>query len=98
MAKDLKYIEAQKRIERQKEADKVNHPSHYQKDGKECIEVMLELYGIQAVINFCELNAFKYKWRAGMKAGESAEVDLKKAQWYADYKENLINNTIKKHE
>lgn len=98
MAKDLKHIEAQKRIERQKEADKVNHPSHYQKDGKECIEVMLELYGIQAVINFCELNAFKYKWRAGLKTGESAEVDLKKAQWYADYRENLINNTIKKYE
>ena len=98
MAKDLKYIEALKRIERQKEADKVNHPSHYQKDGKECIEVMLELYGIQAVINFCELNAFKYKWRAGLKTGESTEVDLKKAQWYADYRENLINNTIKKYE
>lgn len=98
MAKDLKHIEAQKRIERLKTADKVNHPSHYQKDGKECIEVMLELYGIQAVINFCELNAFKYKWRAGLKTGESAEVDLKKAQWYADYRENLINNTIKKYE
>lgn len=98
MAKDLKYIKAQKRIERQKEADKVNHPSHYQKDGKECIDVMLELYGIQAVINFCELNAFKYKWRAGLKTGESAEVDLKKAQWYADYRENLINNTIKNYE
>lgn len=98
MAKDLKHIEAQKRIERLKIADKVNHPSHYQKDGKECIEVMLELYGIQAVINFCELNAFKYKWRAGLKTGESAEVDLKKAQWYADYRENLINNTIKKYE
>ena len=59
---------------------------------------MLELYGIQAVINFCELNAFKYKWRAGLKTGESAEVDLKKAQWYADYRENLINNTIKNYE
>lgn len=98
MAKDLNYIKAQKKLSNQKEIDKVNHPSHYQKDGKECIEVMLELYGIQAVINFCELNAFKYKWRAGLKTGESAEVDLKKAQWYADYRENLINNTIKKYE
>lgn len=98
MGKDLNYIKAQKKLNNQKEADKVNHPSHYQKDGKECIEVMLELYGIQAVINFCELNAFKYKWRAGLKTGESAEVDLKKAQWYADYRENLINNTIKNYE
>lgn len=98
MAKDLNYLKAQKKLSNQKEIDKVNHPSHYQKDGKECIEVMLELYGIQAVINFCELNAFKYKWRAGLKTGESAEVDLKKAQWYADYRENLINNTIKNYE
>lgn len=98
MGKDLNYIKAQKKLSNQKEIDKVNHPSHYQKDGKECIEVMLELYGIQAVINFCELNAFKYKWRAGLKTGESAEVDLKKAQWYADYRENLINNTIKNYE
>lgn len=98
MAKDLNYIETKKRLERQQEVDKVNHPSHYQKDGKECIDVMLEVYGIQAVIHFCECNAFKYRWRAGMKEGESAEVDLKKAQWYEDYRENLINNTIKRYE
>ena len=59
---------------------------------------MLELYGIQAVIHFCECNAFKYRWRAGMKDGESVEVDLKKAEWYENYRENLINNTIKKYE
>lgn len=98
MARNLECIKQKEKLERQKEVEKVNHPSHYQKDGKECIEVMLELYGIQAVINFCELNAFKYRWRAGLKTGESAEVDLKKAQWYADYRENLINNTIKNYE
>lgn len=98
MARGLNYIETKKKLERQKEAEKVNHPSHYQKDGKECIEVMLELYGIQAVIHFCECNAFKYRWRAGLKNGESAKVDLKKAKWYEDYRENLINNTIKKYE
>lgn len=98
MARDLNYIETKKKLERIKEAEKVNHPSHYQKDGKECIDVMLELYGIQAVIHFCECNAFKYRWRAGMKDGESTEVDLKKAKWYEDYRENLINNTIKKYE
>lgn len=98
MARSLDFIKQKKKLESQQEMDKVNHPSHYQKDGKECIDVMLELYGIQAVIHFCECNAFKYRWRAGLKTGESAEVDLKKAQWYADYRENLINNTIKKYE
>ena len=33
-----------------------------------------------------------------MKEGESAEVDLNKAKWYEDYRENLINNTIKIYE
>lgn len=95
MARDLNFIRKKKQLENQ---DKVNHPSHYQKGGKECIDVMLELYGIQAVIHFCECNAFKYRWRAGLKTGESTEVDLKKAKWYEDYRENLINNTIKKYE
>lgn len=98
MARNLEHIKQKEKLERQNELDKVNHPSHYQKDGKECIDVMLELYGIQAVIHFCECNAFKYRWRAGIKAGESAEVDLKKAKWYENYRENLINNTIKKYE
>ena len=98
MARDLNFIKKRKQLESAENTEKVNHPSHYQKDGKECIDVMLEVYGIQAVIHFCECNAFKYRWRAGMKEGESAEVDLKKAQWYEDYRENLINNTIKKYE
>lgn len=98
MARDLKFIKQRKKLEGQQEVDKINHPSHYQKGGKECIDVMLEVHGIQTVIAFCTGNAFKYRWRAGMKKGESAEVDLKKAKWYEDYRENLINNTIKKYE
>lgn len=99
MAKDLNYIKAQKRLDIQKtNADKVNHPSHYQKGGKECIQVMLETFGIQAVINFCELNAFKYEWRAGMKQGESTSDDLNKAEWYRNYKDNLIKKIIKNNE
>lgn len=98
MARNLEHIKQKEKLERQNGADKVNHPSHYQKDGKECIEVMLEVYGIQAVINFCELNAFKYRWRAGLKTGESAEDDLNKANWYTNYKETLITNTIRNNE
>lgn len=30
------------RIKTHKQVDKVNHPPHYQKNGKECIEVMEE--------------------------------------------------------
>ena len=65
--------------------EQVNHPSHYQKNGKECIEVMEEQFGPKAVYWFCFLNSFKYKWRAGFKDGNSYKQDLAKAKWYTDY-------------
>lgn len=60
--------------------DNVNHPEHYTGNGIECIDAMLSAYGIQAVIEFCRCNAFKYQWRAGKKG--SAAEDIAKAQWY----------------
>jgi hypothetical protein len=38
-----------------------------------------------AVIAFCVLSSFKYKWRAGLKPGESGERDLSKARFYDAY-------------
>lgn len=64
--------------------DNINHPSHYQ--GKhECIEVMRAMFGDEAVKGFCRCNAYKYRFRAGKKDGQSADQDLKKAEWYEDY-------------
>ena len=61
----------------------VEHPSHYQTDGGlECIEVMREVFGEDAVRTFARLNAFKYLWRAGKKDGQSTEKDLAKAAYY----------------
>lgn len=61
----------------------VDHPSHYQQEGrKECIVEMEEKFGVKAVYWFCKLNAYKYRYRAGNKAGNSAEQDEAKAQWY----------------
>lgn len=63
-------------------ADNVNHPSHY--NGKyECIEVMRDVYGDEAVKQFCLLNAFKYLWRCDKK-GRFME-DVKKADYYLGY-------------
>lgn len=69
--------------------EQVDHPSHYQKGGRECIDVMIEKFGVDAVIAFCECNQFKYEWRAGMKDGNSAEQDLAKAEWYKKKAEEL---------
>jgi hypothetical protein len=63
--------------------EEVNHPSHYA--GKfECIDVMEDIYGKQAVIDFCLCNAFKYLWRSKQKH-ETPMTDLKKAMFYIDW-------------
>lgn len=60
----------------------VNHPSHYNHGNYECIDVMVENFGKEAVQHFCLLNAFKYVWRTNYKNGVE---DVKKAQFYLDY-------------
>lgn len=60
-------------------SDNVNHPSHYETGKFECIDVMLETQGKEAVKDFCVCNAFKYLYRYGNKNGLE---DIKKAIWY----------------
>ena len=61
------------------EPDNVNHPSHYETGKFECIDVMTETPGRDAVYEFCVCNAFKYLYRHRRK--NNAE-DIKKAIWY----------------
>lgn len=79
--------------------DNVNHPSHYEVGKYQCIDVMEEIFGKEAVDNFCLLNSFKYIWRAQRKNGLE---DLQKAQWYLnrlimnkENNERNINNEAK---
>lgn len=58
----------------------VNHPSHYKNNKYECIDVMLDIFGKNKTAAFCELNAFKYLWRANNKGTDIQ--DKKKAEWY----------------
>ena len=60
-------------------ADNVNHPSHYETGKFQCIDVMLETQGKEAVKDFCICNAFKYIYRHSKKNGLE---DVKKAVWY----------------
>lgn len=64
----------------------VNHPSHYNRENAiECIEEMELVFGIDAVMTFCLLNAWKYRYRAADKNGSN---DLEKSDWYINkYKE-----------
>lgn len=72
-------------IEKAKE-DVVNHPKHYNREGgMECIDEMLLIFGKSAVMAYCLLNAWKYRYRASSKNGEE---DLHKSDWYIKkYKE-----------
>jgi len=70
-------------------SEQVNHPSHYAMEGGlECIDVMRMNFGMEAVCNFCLLNAFKYISRCSKKH-ETPLQDIKKARWYLDY---IISN------
>jgi hypothetical protein len=64
--------------------DNVSHPAHYQGE-YECIDLMREIYGDEAVRHFCICNAYKYRFRAGAKQGETAQSDIAKAEWYEAY-------------
>jgi hypothetical protein len=58
----------------------INHPEHYNIPGrKECIDEMIEKFGVEKVRAFCKLNAYKYRYRHELKNGNE---DLDKAKWY----------------
>lgn len=68
------------------ERSDVFKPSHYVKDGGiECIDVMTMLFGEDRVKEWAEITAFKYQWRQGSKAGNSATKDKMKSIWYTRY-------------
>lgn len=70
------------------EPDPVNHPAHYTYGKHECIEEMEIMFGREAVISYCRLAAYKYKYRAGHK--DDAQLDYQKADWYLDKAAELM--------
>lgn len=69
--------------------DAVNHPDHYKIGDIECIDVMLATQGVDAVINFCICNSFKYIYRHVNKNGLE---DIRKAKWYLDKALELVDS------
>ena len=60
--------------------DALSKEPHYNHQPIEVIDMMLSIYGKEAVIHFCLLNSFKYRMRAGHK--DDAVKDIEKAVWY----------------
>lgn len=71
--------EKDKKLISDKNNEEINHPDRYAGSKYECIDVMQDVFGIDAVKHFCILNAFKYIWRNEKKNGIE---DIKKAIWY----------------
>jgi hypothetical protein len=68
--------------------DLVNHPSHYTQGGMETIEEMELIFGVEAVMDYCLLNAWKYRARAPYKG--NPEQDMDKANWYLNKYKELV--------
>lgn len=58
------------------------NPQHYQVFSIEVIDMMVSIWGKEAVSKHCEMCAFKYRMRAGGKPDQPIERDLEKAKWY----------------
>lgn len=71
------------------DANAVNHPSHYNNYSVKVLEMMRRIWGDEKVATFCELNAFKYRMRMGLKEGNPIEQDLAKEKFYLDYMKKL---------
>ena len=56
-------------------------PVHYTQGPVHCIDAMMSAFGRDAVIVFCQLNAFKYVWRCTTHADGNV-ANLQKAVWY----------------
>ena len=74
----------------------VHSPSHYNNYDVEVIDMMIKIWGAEAVKIFCKLNAFKYRMRVGLKKHslEAIQEDLNKESWYLHKLKELDNSNL----
>jgi len=69
--------------------EQVNHPTHYNQYPIEVIDMMIKIWGKEKTIDFCIMNAFKYRMRFFLKGDDTAKEDYNKEQWYLNKAEEL---------
>lgn len=62
--------------------DVVREPQHYKHGTFEVIDEMIIVFGVEATIQFCRMNAWKYRARAPFKG--KMEQDMDKANRYLE--------------
>jgi len=55
---------------------------HYSENRLQSIVKFERIYGTEAVMLYCEINADKYRDRLGKKSGQSLDQELMKINWY----------------
>lgn len=69
----------------------MHNTEHYRKQGhKECIDEMIDNFGLYNTIIFCRINAYKYKYRIGLKANNDTKTELEKIAWYENKEKELL--------
>lgn len=71
------------------DTDMVNEPPHYMQHAMECIDEMVQVFGVEAVKSYCRCAAWKYRYRAPYKG--KLEEDNNKADWYLKKLASLNN-------
>ena len=75
-------------------SNNVDHPSHYNNGGIECIDAIESATeGLTGIEAFCTGNAIKYLWRWKHKNGVE---DLDKAIWYINKLKEVKSNVESK--
>lgn len=69
--------------------DPVNKPSHYQRGGYECIDILKAISTPAEFAAYCRLTAIAYLWRMGRKDDEGQEAG--KVRMYAQWLEESFS-------
>ena len=69
----------------------VNSPKHYNNYSVECIDMMQRIWGAKATALWCEMTAFKYRMRLGLKPDNPIDQDLAKERWYLEMAKQITN-------
>lgn len=81
------------------EYDFVNHTPHYNNYDIEVIEMIERIWGPFIASKWCEITAFKYRQRLGLKPDNEIQQDLNKEsvylEWYKELRNKWENGDVK---
>jgi uncharacterized coiled-coil protein SlyX len=73
--------------EKEEGPDMVQQPPHYCARDMECIDEIKIAFGLQVAFDFCIANAWKYRYRAGLK--DDVRLDNAKSEQYMRMAEEI---------